>query len=137
QVLRLLVLAARAGAEAEHPSPRVGQREHDPRAEAVIELPVLARALCEARVVELPVGEPATARGQQHAVPGARRIADAKGPQHLLAQPALLEVVASPARLLRLPQVALVVARGAVEQLEQPRAPLPPLGLARVLCLAL
>ena len=95
--------------------------------------PFSLRALREARRVQLLLGEAAAARGEQHAVPRARRVADAELAQDLLAQPPALQVLARLRRLLGLPQVALVVGGRARQQLEQPLAALAPLGLARVL----
>ena len=53
EVLRRPVRAQGARAEAQHPPPRVGQREHDPCAEPVVDLPRALRALHQPRVVEL------------------------------------------------------------------------------------
>ena len=132
-----LVLAHRARAEAEHPAARVGQREHDPRAEAVVGAAVLLGALGEARVVELLLAEAAPPRGEQHAVPRARGVADAELAQDLLAEAPALQVLARVGGLLRLPQAALVVGGGAAEQLEQALAAPAALGLAGVLLLPL
>ena len=127
----------RARAEAEHVPLGVGQREHDPPAEAVQQAAALAPARGQARGEQFGVGVAGAVRSADHAVPRARREADAELPQHVLLEPAPGEVVARRSRLVRLPEHAHVVGGRALEQCEQPLALGPALGVARVLGVAL
>ncbi len=135
-VLRPLVGAHRAAAEAEGAAAAVADREHDPRAEAVVlaAAPPTLHQTDPAQLLDLEAGPLAP---QQHLVPGARRVADPEGAQHLLAEPALGQVFARLAGLVGLPEVGRVEGGGAVEQLPE-AASLLALGLGpRVLLLAL
>ena len=116
-VLRSTPLPHRPGPEPAHAPARIRGREHDLPAEEVIDLPrPRARALDEAGPEELLLAEAAAARGEQHPVPGARRVADAELAQRLLGEAASGEVLARTLRLLGVPQVARVERRGASEQ---------------------
>ncbi len=135
-VLGALVAAHRPAAEAEGAAAAVADREHDPRAEAVV-LAALLVALGEADAVQLADAEAGLLAADEDLVPGARRVADPEGAQHLLAESALGQVIAGFAGLLGLPEVVGVVGAGALQQLLQP-APLLASGLRpRVLLLAL
>jgi len=122
-VLRTLVGAHRAAAEAKHATPAVADREHDPRPEAVV-LAAAAAALDQpdpAQLVDLEAGPLA---GEQDLVPGARREADPEVAQGRLGEPATGQVLARFAALARLPEVAGVEGGGPFEQLLEP--PLTP-----------
>ena len=127
-VLGLLVVAHRARAEAEHPPAGVPQREHDPRAEAVVE--AAPPALAQARRLDLRLREPRPPRAQQHAVPGAGRKSHAELLQHLAPEATALEVGAGPRRLAGVPQVPAVEGGRLREQLDQPLALAPALVVA-------
>ena len=71
-VLRLLVVAHRARAEAEHPPAGVAQREHDPRPEAVVDA-ALPAPLGEPGGLQLLLGEARPAA--RSSAPGPRRSA--------------------------------------------------------------
>ena len=133
QVPRLLALAYRPRAEAEHAPVRVAEREHDPSAEAVVRAPLAARAGGQAGGDELAVGEPGAPRGEQQPVPRARCVADAELAEKTLLEPARGQVRARRVGLLGVPQHAHVPRRRALEQLEQPVARPPALGRRRVL----
>ena len=137
EVLRLLVGAGRARPEAQDAPARVAERERDAPPEAVVDPVALAGALHEPGVGELLVAEAGPAGGDEDAVPGARRVADAELAQHALLQPARLEVLAGAAGLVGLPQHPHVVGGGALEQLEQPLALPAAVGGARVLLVEL
>ena len=130
-VLRPLVGAHRPAAEAERAAAAVADREHDPRAEAVVLAPAppLLDQPDPAQLVDL---EPGPLAAQQHLVPGARRVADREGAQHLLASPRSRQVLARLGGLVGVPEVAGVEGRGAVEQLAEAaallRAAPPPAG---------
>src|SRR5205807_4143965 len=95
----------------------VRRREHDPSAEAVVQLPAAdLRALREAGRQQLLVGKTRGARCDQHAVPRTGRVADSELPQDLLVQAAGAEVLACGRCLAGLPQIARVVAAGSTEQ---------------------
>src|SRR5262249_8473491 len=108
-----------------------------PRAKPVIRLPRLARTLGQTGGVQVLLGEPGCAGGPQNAVPRARRVTHPKLSQDLLSETPVLKVFASPAGLAGLPQVALVVGARAGEQLHQSLSAPAPIGVARVLLLAL
>src|SRR5436190_2242607 len=135
-VLRALLVTHRARPEAEHLPARIGEREHDPTAEAVVEAAV-ATPLPKPGRRQLLLAEPEPLCGHHHAVPGARRIADAELAQDLLAQTSSPQVLPRARRLLRLPQHPLVVRGGPLHQLEQPLPALAPLLRLRVLLLTL
>src|SRR5436190_19829510 len=107
-VLRALLVAHRAGPEAEHLPARVGEREHDPPAEAVVEAAV-ATPLPEPGRRQLLLAEPEPLCRHHHAVPGARRIPDPELAKHVLAQASSPQVLPRARPLLRLPQHSLVV----------------------------
>ena len=138
EVLRAVLRTQRAGPEAEHASALVAQREGDAPPKAVIDAArSVLRALHESRRQQLGLAEAAAARGQQHAIPGARREADAKLAQDGLLEAPTRQVLTCPCALLVLPEHPLVVAAGAVEQLVQARLASARLGGTRVLLLAL
>src|SRR3954470_7586484 len=125
-VLRALVVAHRAGAEAEHLAARIRQGEHDPPAETVVEATVPA-PLPEPGRGQLLAAEAEPLRGHHHAVPRAGRLADAELAQDLLPQAAARQVLAGAPRLGQLPQHLLVVGRGPLDKLQQALAAPPPL----------
>src|ERR1700722_3620256 len=133
QVLRLLAVPHRPGAEAQYASALVCQREHDASPEAVVQPAPLLRALRQARLIQLLLRASSPPRSKQHAIPSTGRVTHAKRFQDLLAQPASLQIRASLGGLPRLPQVALVVGARARQELPQSLATHPPLGFARVL----
>ena len=133
QVPRLLPFPHRPRAEAEHAPARVAEREHDPSAEAVVRASLTARAGGQASGDKLAVGEPGAPRGEQHAVPSARCVADAELAKNTLLEPARGQVRSRRVGLLGLPQHAHVPRRRALEELEQPVARPPALGRRRVL----
>ena len=136
EVLRLAGFAHRPRAEAEHAAAGVGRREHDPLAEAVVDLPgPVLRALHEPGAEQLLVAEPGPAGGDQHPVPGAGRVADAELCEGLLAQAAAEQILARVRGLSRLPQVPGVVRGRAAEQRVQPLAALAARRGGRVLVL--
>src|SRR4029079_9665413 len=108
-------------AEAERAAAAIADREHDPRAEAVVLAPSLA-TLRQADPAQLLDAEAGPLPAQQHRVPGTRGVADAERPQRLLAEAPLRQVLARLTGLLRVPEEGGVEARGAVEQLAQPAA---------------
>src|SRR5206468_1806829 len=122
-------------AESEHPPPRIGERKHDPPPEPIVE-PALAPPLRQPRRRKLLRPEAVALRPQRNPVPRARRVPDAEVSQHLLPKSPPGEVVARPPRLLRPPQIALVIRRRALNQLQQPLAPAPPRFSLRILLLA-
>src|SRR5262249_30855180 len=126
-----------ARTEPEYAAAQVAQREHDARAKAVVWLPALSGALGQAGRVQLLLVKAALARGQQHAVPCARRVSHFEFPQHRLLEAPHRQVLACPDRLARLPQVTLVVVARPREQLEQPLASAALLSRAGILLLAL
>jgi len=138
EVFRALLGTQRAGPEPEHASALVAQREGDAPPETVVHgARAVLGALHEPRREQFSLAEAAAPRGLQHAIPGARREADAKLAQDGLLEAPAGQVLACPCTLLVLPEHPLVVGAGAVQQLEQ--ALLPPAGLGgtRVLLLAL
>src|SRR5262249_20167197 len=122
--------------EAQHPPPLVANRERDPVPEPVV-VAALPALLDQARGQQLLLFEPGPLAPGQHLVPRARRHPHPEAPQHVLAHPPPLPVAPRPLGLRRLPQVPLVVLRGPLEQLPQPRLPPPPLLGVRVLVLPL
>ena len=79
EVLGLLVVAQRPGAEAQHAAAPVAEREDDPAPEAVIEpARALLRARRETGLPHLARRESTAHRTGDHLVPGARRVADAE-----------------------------------------------------------
>ena len=76
--------------EPQHPPAGVAEREHDAAAEAVVDPVALAGARHEPGVGELLVAEARAPRGDEDAVPGARRVPDPELAQHALLQPAAL-----------------------------------------------
>jgi len=81
QVLRRIVGAHRAGTEAQDAAAAVAQREGDASTEPVVHAPrPIARALHKPCREQLLVAERRTARGEQHAIPCARGVTDAKAP---------------------------------------------------------
>jgi hypothetical protein len=135
-VLRPLAVAHRARPEAAHAPAAVGEREHDLAAEDVVDA-ALAPARRQPGREHLLVAVARAPRGVEHRVPRARRVADAELAQRALGQPAAEQVLARAGRLARLPQHAHVVGRGPLEQREQARLAVAPLGRPRVLRLGL
>ena len=135
-VLGALVGAHRPPPEAEDAATAVADREHDPRAEAVVLL-AFAPALDEADAVQLADAEAGLLAADEDLVPGAGRVADAEGPQRLLAQSPLGQVLARLGRLRRLPEVAGVIGGDALQQLLEATALLAAGLCPRVLLLAL
>src|SRR5204863_3177637 len=137
EVLRPPPLPHLARAESEDAPAVVGQLEDDPAAEAIVQAALALGPLGQPGVVGLAIGVARAARRPQHAVVRARRVTNAELAQRLLLQPPAGEIFPRVARLVGLPQVALVESAGALEQLVEPLAQLPPLGRTRSLLLAL
>jgi hypothetical protein len=137
EVLGLVARRQRPRAEAEHVPLDVGEREHDPPAEAVDQARSLPPPHREPGGEQLRLGVAGAPRRGHDAVPRARREADTELAQHVLLEAALGQVGARRSRLGRLPQHAHEVRGGALEQRQQPLALAAPLGLARVLGLTL
>src|SRR5437764_3286713 len=137
EVLRLLLGAHCACAEAERPAAWVRQREHDPGPEAVVEAAAAPAALAEPGSGDLLAREPVALRRQRDLVPRARGVANAELAQHLLLESPARQVLARELGLAGVPEVARVVVSGALHQLEQPLAALAAALRRRVLLLAL
>src|SRR4051794_34704169 len=94
QVFGLLFRPDRASAESQYlPSP-VGQGEHDPSAEAVVEAGAAPATLAEPRRVDLLAREAVALRRHGALVPGTGRIAHSEVAQHLLLEAAAQQVLA-------------------------------------------
>src|SRR5207237_5279692 len=111
-VLRVqrVVVVELARLEADHPSPRVGEREEEATREVVVAAPVR-----EAGRRELGRREPLLPRLVRER-PAARREADPVLAADLLAEAAPRKIVAREGARGRVPEVPLVVARGRVEE---------------------
>src|SRR2546425_1921405 len=126
-----MVVAHGARAEAQDAPTCVPQREDDSRPEAVVEA-AAAAPLDEAGRLQIPFAEAGRERPLQHAVPGARRIADSERLERLPLKTTSLQVLPRLGSLARVPEITRVERRCLGEQLVQPLAVPAPLLLTRI-----